>query len=216
MPKIVDPDRRRAAIADALFDVLREGGLSKVTLANVAERSGLAVGSVRHFLGTREEMVGFAFGTISDRIHDRILARSQTLLADLDRGKLDGQAKLEATADLLCELLPLDAARREESVVWIEFETAARTDPQLAETSQRATKQVTRLIETMLESAQGRGGISPTIDAGLESARLAALIDGLALRCTLHPDLLSAEVARSVVIAHLQEIHRSAGGDGQD
>lgn len=78
----MDAERRRAAIADALFGVLRDAGLSKVTLANVADRAGLAIGSVRHFLGTREEMMAFAFDAVSDRFRDRILARAQALLAD--------------------------------------------------------------------------------------------------------------------------------------
>lgn len=206
MPKIVDHEQRRGAIADALFDVLREGGLSKITLASVADRAGLAIGSVRHFLGTREEMIGFAFETVSDRFRDRILASAQALRAGLDDGRLDAQARLEATADLLCEFLPLDAARRDEAVVWLEFETAARTDPQLAEISGRATAQTTRLIETILESAQERGALSAQLDLIVESARLCALIDGLTIRCTLHPDLLHPDIARRAVIAHLREL----------
>lgn len=212
MPKIVDLDQRRQAIADALFDVLREGGLPKVTLAAVADRAGLAIGSVRHFLGTREEMIGFAFDAISDRFRDRVVASAQALRADLAGGRLDAEAKLQATADLLCEFLPLDEARRNEAVVWIEFETAARTDPQLAETSQRATAQTTRLIEVILESIHARAATVSQLDIGLEAARLSALLDGLTVRSVLHPELLAPNVMRQVVIAHLQELRRAPDG----
>lgn len=210
MPKVVDPDERRGVIADALFDIIRERGFSKITLANVAERAGLAIGSVRHFLGTREEMIAFAFDTISDRFGGRILTSAQALGAGLDSGQLTAEARLQATADLLCEFLPLDATRRDEAVVWIEFETAARTDPHLAERSRRAGAQTTGLIERILESARERGAISSDIDLAIETARLAALIDGLTIRCALHPDLLSPDTARRAVVAHLREIRRSA------
>lgn len=215
MPKIVDPEQRRQAIADALFDVLRQGGLSKVTLAAVADRADLAIGSVRHFLGTREEMIGFAFDVISDRFRDRVVASAQDLRAALDDGRLDAEARLQATADLLCEFLPLDEARRNEAVVWIEFETAARTDPQLGRTSRRAGAQTTLLLQTILDSIQGREGIGTAVDLAVETARLAALLDGLTIRCVLHPELLGPEVARRAVVAHLREL-RDGAGRGSD
>jgi len=208
MPKTVDRTQRRDAIADALFEVLREGGLSRVTLGSVADRAGLAIGSVRHFLGTREEMIGFAFDTVSNRFQSRILARAEALRAALDGGQLDAEARLQATAGLLCELLPLDATRRDEAVVWIEFETAARTDPQLAEISARAAAHTTRLIQTVLQAAQERGAVSPHLDLDVEIPRLGALIDGLTIRASLHPDLLTPETAREAVIVHLRQLRR--------
>ncbi|AXE39126.1 TetR/AcrR family transcriptional regulator [Acidipropionibacterium virtanenii] len=204
MPKIVDPQQRRAEIADALFAVLREGGVSKITLAGVAERAGLAIGSVRHFLGTHEEMMVFAFDTISERFRDRVLSRARALRADLDGGGLGPEARLGATADLLCEFLPMDGARRDEAVVWVEFEVAARTDPRLAETSTRAAARTAHLIGTILESIRARGDLG--LDLALEAARLSALLDGLTLRSVLHPDLLGPDVMRRVVVEHLEAL----------
>ena len=209
VPKLIDHQQRRNAIVDALFDVLREGGFAKVSLATVADRAGLAIGSVRHFLGTREEMIGFAFDTVAERFHRRVLANAQALNADLDKGRLDAEARLDATADLLCEFLPLDTARRDEAIVWIEFETAARTDAQLAATSQRAAAQTSQLIETIMRSAQQRGAISPQADTALETTRLTALIDGLTTRAVLHPQLLNPGTARKAVVAHLRELRQS-------
>lgn len=208
MPKVVDPERRRNAIADALFDVLREGGFANVTLASVAERAGLAIGSVRHFLGTREEMLRFAFDAIADRVHRRVTARAEAVLASLDDTRLGADDRLEATADLLCELLPLDATRRDEAIVWIEFETAARTDAQLAGTSRRAAARAARLVETVLESIQRRRAIPSPFDLPTETARLSALIDGLTLHCALHPDIVGPDMARRAVTAHLRELGR--------
>lgn len=207
---MVDPEQRRAAIADALFAVVGETGFSGVTLANVADRAGLAIGSVRHFLGSREEMISFAFDTIADRFRDRILAGAEELRADLEHGRLDAGARLQATTDLLCEFLPLDETRRVESVVWLEFETAARTDDRLAVTARRATAETTRLIEVILEAVAQYGALGVEIDLDVESARLAALIDGLTLRSVLHPEILGPQSARDVLITHLRTIRNGA------
>lgn len=206
MPKIVDPEQRREAIADALFDVIRADGFSAVSLATVADRAGLAIGSVRHFVGTREEMIRFAFDTASARIHDRVLRRARPLLDDLGGGRVDAESRLQTAVDLLCEFLPLDDARRDEAVVWLEFEAAARTDPQLSETSQRAAAQLVRLIEVILESAGKRGALADDVDLTVETARLSALIDGLTMRGALHPGLLPPDTARQVVAAHLHQL----------
>lgn len=210
MPKIVDHEERRIVIADALFEALREGGFAEVTLASVAARAGLAIGSVRHFLGSREDMIRFAFEAVTSRVHDRIMARVETLRTELDRDDVDADARLTMTADLLSELLPMDAARFDECVVWLEFELAARNDAQLAATSQRAAAQTTRLMEIALESARTHGSLAASTDIALESTRLAALIDGLTTRCVLHPELTSPEDAYDVVVAHLRALRAAA------
>lgn len=210
VPKIVNPEQRREEIADALFDVIRDEGFAKVSLATVAQRAGLAIGSVRHFVGTREEMIRFAFDTASARIHQRVLARARPLLDDVEGEAVSSEERLQTTVDLLCEFLPIDDARRAEAVVWLEFETAARTDAQLAETSRRAAAQLARLIEVILESAGKRGALADDVDVTVETARLSALIDGLTIRAALHSDLVTPDTARRVVAAHLHQLRAAS------
>lgn len=206
MPKVIDHEQRKDAIANALFDVLREGGLEAVTLSNVATRAGLAVGSVRHFLGARDQMVAFAFDTMAERIRHRVGARAEIVLASLDKADVHTDDRLMATAEILCEFLPLDTARLGEAIVWIEFERAARTSEYLAATSQRAAAETVELVETILTTAAQRGSLAPDIDLPTETARLTALIDGLTLRSALHPDLLDPDRAREAVISHLRQL----------
>lgn len=214
MPKVIDHEQRRDAIADALFDVLREGGLEAVTLSNVADRAGLAIGSVRHFLGTRDQMVSFAFATMAERIEHRVAARAEAILSTPDDDAQHSHDRLRATADILCEFLPLDAARRGEAIVWIEFETAARTSPWLAATSRRAAAQTARLVETILATAAERGAVRSDIELATETARLTALIDGLTLRGALHPDILDPDLARRAVLSHLRQLSVRPAADG--
>lgn len=205
---MIDHEQRKTAIADALFDALREGGFENVTLSSVAGRAGLAIGSVRHFLGAREQMVGFAFDTMAERIRHRVTIRADSILSSLSDGSSDTHDRLQATADILCEFLPLDAARRDEAIVWIEFETAARTSTYLAETSRQAATKTSQLIETILDTAAQRGTLPASIDLPAEATILTAIIDGLTFRSALHPDIVTADRAREAVLTHLRNLSR--------
>jgi len=200
---MIDPAQRRNAIADALFEVVRDGGFDRVSLARVAERAGLAIGSVRHFLGSREELITFAFDTMTERIEDRVLGHLDSLVADGALDRMGPAERLAATVDVLSELLPLDEPRRAEALVWVEFETAARTEPALAARSDKAARGSAGLIRQILANAAGTGTLGAGRDLDVEAARLTALVDGLTLRGVLHPDLLDPEMSRQVLHTHL-------------
>lgn len=205
---MINHEQRKTAIADALFDALREGGFENVTLSSVAVRAGLAIGSVRHFLGTREQMVGFAFDTMAERIRHRVTIRAESILSSLSDRSSDTHDRLQATADILCEFLPLDSARRDEAIVWIEFETAARTNSYLTETSRQAATKTSQLIETILGTAAQRETLPKSIDLPAEATILTAIIDGLTFRSALHPDIVTADLAREAVLTHLRNLSR--------
>lgn len=211
MPKVIDSQERRVAIADALFEVLGEGGFETVTLKSVAERAGLAIGSVRHFVGTREELIGFAFDTMADRVQERITEQVRELSETLRHRPIGSEERLEAAVGVLCELLPLDHRRRGEAIVWIEFETAARTDQSLKQRSSRVAAQTSRLVEQVLTGAKESGALASSVDLTTETARLAALLDGLTLRGALHPDVLDADLARRALSVHFRGLRQQPG-----
>lgn len=200
---------RRQSFPRALFEVLGESGFEKVTLKSVAERAGLAIGSVRHFVGTREELIGFAFDTMADRVQERITEQVRELSETLRHSAIGSDERLEAAVEVLCELLPLDHRRRGEAIVWIEFETAARTDQSLKQRSSRVAAQTPCLVEKILTGAKESGALASSVDLVTETARLSALLDGLTLRGALHPDVLDAELARRALIAHFRGLQQT-------
>ncbi|MGC2942739.1 MAG: TetR/AcrR family transcriptional regulator [Brevibacterium sp.] len=208
MPKIVDPAQRREAIADALFAIVLKQGFAKVSLRAIAEEAGLAIGSIRHYFTTAEGIVRFALETLVARVSARLETRLASLLPQLDAGSLSGGAAKELTVDLLAELLPLDEVRRQESVVWLAFEETARTDPALADVFETSVRGSRKLMARTLESMSHRGALRVDLDLDLEVDALAALIDGLTLRSTLHPEVLTPERAREVLSAHLEQLRK--------
>ncbi|CAM3477940.1 TetR/AcrR family transcriptional regulator [Isoptericola cucumis] len=203
MPKIVDPDRRRANVVDALFRVVRRAGLEGASLRRVADEAGLAVGSVRHYFDGHDALVAFALDAMVERVTARLVERASALVPALERGDLTGAATIDAVVDLLAELLPLDTERRDEAAVWLAFESAARTRPELRERSAAAVAGTSALVRRVLDGAHARGSLRPGLDLDLEEQRLSALVDGLTVRGVLHPELLPPDRARAVLASHL-------------
>jgi len=104
---------------------------------------------------------------------------------------------------VLEELLPLDAQRRAEAVVHMEFMLAARTDGRLSDAAQddyRATGAVVgRVVLQLLESGLMAGSPEP-VD---EAERLIAVLDGLSLRMVLQPGWSAPEQGQATLRRHL-------------
>ncbi|MEV0680645.1 TetR family transcriptional regulator C-terminal domain-containing protein [Actinosynnema sp. NPDC050436] len=198
MPKVVDAESRRRAVAEAVFRVVRAHGLDQASLRNVAEEAGLAIGSVRHYFTDHDELLVFALEELTERVERRVLARVELIhAAGTPRGRRDG------VADLLGELVPLDPDRHDESVVWLEFSRAARTRPALAPGARRLHAGLRLIARRVLE----RAGVP---DVAVEAERLAALLDGLAVNAVLQPDLTTPDVIRAVLSRHLDGLRVDA------
>lgn len=194
MPRVVDPAERRQKIFEAVFDVIVESGIEQVTLRAVADAAGLAIGSVRHYFSSHEELLRAAADEVIVRITSRLESHRDRLAGAEDRSSI--------AEDMLCELLPLTERTSREVVVWLEIVTAGRTNPVLREPAERLYAGSRVLAELIVT----RGRSDPPDDVAVEAERLAALIDGLALRMTLDPGKLSAATARAVVRSHLNDL----------
>lgn len=206
MPKFVDPVQRRELIADALFSIVLRQGLSKVSLRTIADKTGLAIGSIRHYFSGADGIVRFALETLVERVGARLETRLADMLPKLDSGSIDHDQAKELTVDFLSELLPLDKTRRRESVVWLAFEEEARTTPELADVFETSVRGTRDLMARVVESMSARGVLHAGLDAQAEAETLAALIDGLTLRSALHPEVLAPERAQELLAAHLENL----------
>ncbi|WP_433263311.1 TetR/AcrR family transcriptional regulator [Actinosynnema sp. CS-041913] len=194
MPKVVDAEARRREVAEAVFRVVRAQGLEQASLRNVAEEAGLAIGSVRHYFTDHDELLTFALEALIERVEHRFLARVAQVYA-----ATTPEDRRTAVEDLLGELLPLDPDRHDESVIWLEFSNAARTRPALRPAARKLHDGIRTLVRKVLE----RAGVP---DVPVETERLAALLDGLAVNAVLQPDLTTPDVMRAVLRRHLAAV----------
>jgi AcrR family transcriptional regulator len=107
VPKIVDAEARRGEVVEAVYRIIAVDGLERASLREVADEAGLAVGSVRHYFASSEELLSYSFATVVDRIVLRLTAA----LAKVQGLTPGSPEHHEAVLTLLGEMLPLDEPR---------------------------------------------------------------------------------------------------------
>lgn len=187
MPRLIDTESRRRAIAEAVWDVIGREGLPAVSVRNVAREAGLSTGSLRHVFGTQAELLAFAMRALGERLGQRLAALPPAA------------TPLEAAEAVLGQIVPLDDERQREAEVWFAFVAGARVEPELRELGEQADALLRELV---------RRAIAPLEPADPELAVEAAyaLVDGLTLHAVLCRGRPTPATMRRVVRAHLEEL----------
>lgn len=169
---MMDREARKAQLAEAVWRVILERGVAAVSVRTVAERAGLAVGSLRHVFPSRAELVRFSAELMMQRATERVLA---TPPADDPR---------EYALALLGALLPLDPDSRAELEINLALLAERVAVPELVEVRDEAHRRIaglcTRLAGMLAEEAD-----APAVER--RARRLHALVDGLAFHLLHRP-----------------------------
>jgi AcrR family transcriptional regulator len=197
VPKIVDAEARRGEVVEAVFRIIAMDGLERASLREVADEAGLAVGSVRHYFASSEELLAYSFAAVVDRIHLRL----SDALAELERFTPGTAGHHEAVLTLLGEMLPLDEQRAVEACVWMAFKNAARIRPFLAGEADRSHRGVAAVVGQLVTELVPDGGGQHSLV--IEAERLLATIDGLCMHALLQPEWMTAQMCRDVLEQHL-------------
>ncbi|MEU8899423.1 TetR family transcriptional regulator C-terminal domain-containing protein [Nocardia sp. NPDC048505] len=205
MPKRVDPDTRREQVADAVIDEIAEYGLRSVTLARIAARTGLAIGSIRHYFGdTVREVMRFTLGVLMQRAVDRAAAMSD-----------DPAARI---VDIIAFAAPTTEQEAKENIALVEYRVLARTDPEFAADIAATSHAGAELIRSLLREALA----DRTIDEDAlhrEAHLLFALIEGFSFTSALLSTPLNENDIRAAVTATVHRLRdayplgRRAGGN---
>jgi len=214
MPKFVDAALRRQEVVEAVFRIIAADGLERASLREVADEAQLAVGSVRHYFASSEELLVHSFGVVVDRVIGRLSA-ADARLAELAPGTAEYHL---GVLTLLGEFLPLDEERAVDACVWMAFKNAARTKLFLAPEADRSHRAVAALVGRLVMALSAAGADdadeaaqAPNTGAGnaashwlvTEAERLLATLDGLTMHALLQPEWMTAGVCRDVLEAHL-------------
>jgi AcrR family transcriptional regulator len=200
MPKFVDAALRRQDVVEAVFRIIAADGLERASLREVADEASLAVGSVRHYFGSSDELLAHSFGVVVDRIVGRLSA-AVARLADLVPGTAEHH---EGVLTVLGGFLPLDEERAVEACVWMAFKNAARTRPFLAAEADRSHRAVAAVIGRLVTELSARGGEDTDQQMlVIEAERLLATLEGLTMHALLQPEWMTARMCRDVLEAYL-------------
>lgn len=163
MPRQVDQEERRRALAEAVFAVIGGRGWEAVSLRDVAAQAGVSMGSVQHWFRSKDEMLLFAL----QHMRARVLARMQARLATLDRPT--PRQTIRAAFEVL---LPVDEPGRQEAAVNLAFFSAATVNPAYAE-------QLREGMARLLDVSRARLTALGITDADAEATDLLLLTQGL-------------------------------------
>lgn len=207
MPKFVDAALRRQEVVEAVFRIVAADGLERASLREVADEAELAVGSVRHYFASSDELLAHSFGVVVDRIAARLDA-AEARLAATSPGSAEHR---DGALALLAELLPLDEERAVEACVWMAFKNAARTKPFLAPEADRSHRTVAAVVgRLMMDLAAGEAGGPGQQQLVTEAERLLATLDGLTMHALLQPEWMTAQMCHDVLEAHLVSLDSRA------
>ncbi|MEG6533679.1 TetR/AcrR family transcriptional regulator [Caldifermentibacillus hisashii] len=191
MPKIVDHDNRKKAIAEATWQVILEQGMKGATVRNIARKAGLSLGALRHYFSTQEELLIYAMDLVKERVSERV-----------EKIALKNLPPKEMVLQMLLEIVPTNETTRAEMEVWLEFVLFFRNKGNRESQNDGILEGIQKLLDS-LDRAQF---LKKEIDKDLETERLCALIDGLAIHAILNPERLTKERIISILAHHIDEI----------
>ena len=196
---LVDHDRRRAELAEAVWRVVRRDGVRGASVRAVAAEAGLSTGSVRYFFTAQDELLRFAMRELVEKVRTRSAASITERLAAVAEGE-----PVDAVLAALCQVLPIDAERLAEAQVWFAFVVHESVDPVFREIRREMDEEVRELCGHCVMSLRETDALGVGRDPERETLVLWALLDGLTLRIYL--DSLTPDVALDALGSHLHQL----------
>ncbi len=170
MPRIVDHEERRRAIAEAVFGVIGRDGMNSVGLRDVALEAGVSVGAVQHYFKTKDEMLLFALAHMRQRALDRFTTRV---------ARLRNPTAKDYLRTVLRVLLPTDEQSRQEAMVNISFFASSVNNQEFQDLLRQGYTNLLAVTEAQLASAAKAGQLRPGVDVRDEAAALFYATQGL-------------------------------------
>ncbi|WP_405097889.1 TetR/AcrR family transcriptional regulator [Micromonospora sp. NBC_01412] len=192
----VPRDERKARLAEAVWRIILDKGISAVSVRTVATEAEMAVGSLRHLFPTQTALLEFSADLMVERATARVTATEPSADA------------VEYALSAIQHLVPLTPETRREFEINIALIAESPAHPGLARIRNHAHAQLLDLftrITTML-----RAETKPSEDARRDSWRLLALVDGLGLHLVQQRLNVDTEWAIAIIRDELVRI-REAG-----
>ncbi|WP_020015530.1 TetR/AcrR family transcriptional regulator [Promicromonospora sukumoe] len=201
MPKLVDHQERREAIARALWRVVDQHGWTRATLREVAGEAGVSLGQLQHYFASRTAMLTFAMEFAAERTTDRV-ARG---LAALDQPP----HPRDVLRLVLTEMLPLHDDARASSRMSAAYVLEALHDPVLRKQATLGLRDGRSMVEGLVRQAIGEGQIAPDRDPDVETNLIIALTGFTSL---LELEVIEPRAALAAIDQHLDRLFSTRTG----
>jgi AcrR family transcriptional regulator len=197
VPKRVDRDERRRALAEAVFSVIATRGFEAVSLRDVAEEAGVSMGAVQHYFVSKNEMLLFALGHMRGRVLERLRAAV---------GEPERAGRRELARQAARVMLPVDEPGWQEACVNIAFFSAATVTPEYADQLRDGYARILEVSRANLRAAAEAGELRDGVDPDKAAAALYFLVQGLVGPVLI--GLFTAEEALGLVDHEVDRVFR--------
>lgn len=170
MPKRVDRQARREAIAEAVLRIASREGIAAVSIGNVATEAAISKGLVQHYFASKEAMLLFASSFLRARVEARVRRQREALENPTPRTIL---------RSILLSFLPVDEERRAEALIASTSFVRAITEPALADRFRTGHVIVLAMIAEQIAAARAEGSVPKTARPAEEAILLLALLRGV-------------------------------------
>lgn len=194
VPRVVDVERQKAAIAAATARLIASSGLEAVSLRSVAAEAGVSMGRVQHYFATKDDLLLEALQRSYRRMEWRIGQRLQHGTG----------GRREVLVAILEELLAEDPETRDAIRINTAFATRALEDERIAAVLTEGDEEIQALAVAVVADARAAGLVGPDVDPELDGRVLFALATGLGSHVALYGT--SPEAARATLHHHLQRV----------
>lgn len=190
MPKIVNHEKRRKLIGEAVWRVILKDGMKGATVRNIAKEAGLSLGSLSHYFNSQEELLVFSMELVKERATNRI----QNIA-------LKGLPPKDMIIQMLLEIVPTNETTKAEMEVWLEFVLYFR-NKQGTDVDDGVFHDFKKIMDILDQGNFLKKGV----DIDFETERLYAIVDGLAIHAILQPERITKERIEQVLSLHLKGI----------
>jgi AcrR family transcriptional regulator len=202
VPKVVDPQARRDEVLAAAWRIIQREGLQGATIRAIAAEAGASTTVVTHYFRNKDDVLRSAL----DLSHAQIGERRHR--------KLDGLTGLAALEAALLQMLPLDAERRLELHIEVNFWARAISDERSREQHLLSHDRSLALLTDLASQAMEAGDIDPSLNARRVAEGLLAFIDGLGVDALMHPQRVSTARQRALLNDQLSRLAPPAPATG--
>lgn len=184
MPKIINHEKKKEQIIQYAFDSIVENGVKGSTVRQIVKLAEMTPGQIRYYFPNHSELLNAVMSTVELKIRRRI----EIIFTSENLNTID-----KAKASLL-SVLPLDQERLADMEVWMAF----RYD--IHEYGQSTLDDgIDQLCNSVLTLLKNEHLLKDNLNIHLNSMKLHALIDGLALHKLLNPNGISNDDIQTIV-----------------
>ena len=170
MPKIVDHEARRKAVAEIAAELIARNGLEGTTVRDIARLAKCSTSIVSHYFRNKHDLLLSAYRLRMERTVERVNETSGS-----------GAGLVES----LSAVLPLDEDRADSWRIWLAFWGLATADPTfLLEQRQRSRESVDLFHQTIISS----GSMPEGAQSRLVAQALLSSVAGIATQAIYDPD----------------------------